>query len=157
MRYLEIFNHTAASVFGQCYTEFPKGINIDAKSGIDPSDFPAELRSAVPDVWHSSVTWLAQEKFIHYQTSSFLSIAGKSETNESTQIIMYPCFSGVMLATRGFEALSSKLPNSIAPDQTVGGFLADQTKESLKSARAGTISQIVGLIIGGAAKSFFGG
>ena len=114
---------------------YDRGIQTGSFSG---EDVGLE-RDFVPFVTQGFL-WLVSEKLVH---ASRIQISNNGELSA-----IY-----ATLTSRGFEILGAEL---IEQKKSVGSSLVDLTKQGASHAASATISEIVGIVIGSAAKQFMG-
>lgn len=127
MNNMEIFNIAVAEVFGQCFANFPMGINFDCvEIAIQISMLLSESEI------HARSDIVEREANIVYATIKWLEEAGYIWINSRD---LSHSFYGVILAPKGLEVLNV-VPDSLNKSVNAGNVLSRGIKEvGMKTAK----------------------
>jgi hypothetical protein len=142
MKDRELFDRLAARAFALAEEAFPRPISLRAKDLLELEALDKDSRAVA--LGNETITWLKNEGLIRCHGPFF----AYDKDGESAAV-----FTDATLTTKGFAALNATIDFG-GKKGRAGQILVNQMKEVAKDTRSAAVSEILGRIIGAAAKTF---
>jgi hypothetical protein len=147
MKHRELFERIAARTLTTAFDECPMPTDFHAKAILDTEGIDRTVEHY--KVADSTLDWL--------HSQGFLSAEGKGRIRDEKAGHNYREYRKSVLTPVGLAALDRTVDFSgKTGTKRVGDFLSDQLKQSGGEARKSAISEIVGGVIGAAARAYMG-